>query len=238
MGFFIWRERFDSEEGWLVPTTVNPSLKALVTLTEAQNYMNYQNASLTDAQNDALLRLINGVSEAIANDCRVPLIKAAATEYYTGGARKIILERAPVDRAEAVTVVEAGTTLYPPVRGTLYTSTGASPGYYLHADEGMIERASGYWDDGFEVIAVTYTAGRGWQYKAAGEKRMAVTEALSSTDIPDDLREAALIILKAHSDLGPTSWGAQVLPGGEYMRPSAWPLAARLMLNAYRMPRM
>ena len=223
-----------------MPTTVNPSLKALVTLTEAQNYMNYQNASLTDAQNDALLRLINGVSEAIANDCRVPLIKAAATEYYTGGARKIILERAPVDRAEAVTVVEAGTTLYPPVRGTLYTSTGASPGYYLHADEGMIERASGYWDDGFEVIAVTYTAGRGWQYKAAGVKRTLISEALSSTDVPEGLKTLCHIAIKTVSQVGPLRQAAQVIMEG--ISPRAMASYPYMVLDgihrAYAMPRM
>lgn len=221
-----------------MPTTVNPSLKALVTLTEAQNYMNYLNASLTDAQNDALLRLINGVSEAMANHCQVPLIKAQATEYYTGGKRKIILKRSPIDRAETFTVIEDGIERYPPVQGTKYTSTGATPDYYLNVDTGIIERAASDWDDDYEIVAVTYTAGRGWQYKAAGQKRTAVTDAFTSTDIPDDLREAALIILKAHTDLGPTSWGAQILPEGGVMRPSAWPLAARLMLAQYSMPRM
>jgi hypothetical protein len=217
-------------------TTVNPSLKALVTLAELQNYLNQTSAALGDDRNDWLLTAINVASAYLEKECLVPLIKASVTEYYDGGYSKIILKGAPVDTAETFTVIEDGTTLTACADGSLYTAAGATPGFYLDPDTGIIER-NGAWTSGRRIVKVTYTAGRGWQYKSGTTKRTAVTDALSSTDIPDDLRQAALMTAKAYTDMGPTNWGTQVLPDGQVLRPVVIPLAGRLILDHYRMPR-
>lgn len=217
-------------------TTVNPSLKALITLKELQDYLNQTSSALGDDRNDSLLTAINVASMYLETECRVPLIKASVTEYYDGGVSKIILKGAPVDTAETLTVIEDGTTLTVCADGSSLTSAGATPDFYLDPDCGIIER-NGTWDSGNRIVKVTYTAGRGWQYKAAATKRTAVTDALYSTDIPDDLREAALMTAKAFTDMGPTNWGTQVLPDGQVLRPVVIPLAGRLILDRYRMPR-
>lgn len=226
-----------------MPTTINPSLKALATLAELTGYMNHDVTTYSDTQKDALQRLINGVSEAIANECKVPLIKSARIEYYDGGHESIVLKAAPVDTAETFEVKEDGEELEPCVDGTDETAAGDEPDYYLDPEAGIITRGGtdGTWAEGKRIVKVTYTAGLGWQYTTVDEvetKRTTTSQTLTRVDIPDALREAALIILKAHTDLGPTNWGTQVLPQGGVLRPSAWPLAARLILSDYSMPRV
>jgi hypothetical protein len=224
----------------LVATTVNPSLKALVTLAEFQQYLNQTDSALGDDRNDWLLTAINVASMYLETECRVPLIKASVTEYYDGSDEKpqsaIILRGAPVDTTATFTVIEDGITLTACADGSSYTSAGASPDFYLDPDTGIIYR-SGTWASGRRIVKVTYTAGRGWQYKSGTTKRTLTSEALSSTDIPDDLRQAALMTAKAFTDMGPTNWGTQVLPDGQVLRPVVIPLAGRLILDQYRMPR-
>lgn len=222
-----------------MPTTVNPSLKALVTLAELQAYLNQTSAALGDDRNDWLLTAINVASMYLETECHVPLIKASVTEYYDGGNETIILRGAPVDIAATLTVVENGTTLTACADGTTLTSAGASPDYWLDPDAGIIYR-SGAWYSGRRIVKVTYTAGRGWQYtldEEKTEKRISTDETLVSTDIPDDLRQAALMAAKAVTDMGPTNWGTQVLPDGQVLRPVVIPLLGRLILDGYRMPR-
>lgn len=219
-----------------MPTTVNPSLKALVTLAELQAYLNQTSAALGDDRNDWLLTAINVASMYLETECHVPLIKASVTEYYDGGNQRIILKGAPVDTAATLTVIEDGTTLTVCADGSSLTSAGASPDYWLDPDSGMIER-NGIWASGRRIVKVAYTAGRGWQYKTGTTKRTLTSETLSSTDIPDDLRQAALMTAKAFTDMGPTNWGTQVLPDGQVLRPVVIPLAGRLILDRYRMPR-
>lgn len=217
-------------------TSVLPSLKALVTLTELQAYLNQTNSALGDDRNDSLLTAINVASMYLETECHVPLIKASVTEYYDGGYSKIVLKGAPVDTSATLTVIEDGTTLTVCADGSSLTAAGASPDFYLDPDCGMIER-NGAWTSGPRIIKVTYTAGRGWQYKTGSTKRTLTSDALSSTDIPDDLRQAALMTAKAFTDMGPTNWGTQVLPDGQVLRPVVIPLAGRLILDRYRMPR-
>ncbi len=229
--------------GIRVAIAVNPSLDALVTLDELQAYLNQSSAALGDTRNEALQRVINAVSEAIKRHCSTRLIKRALVEHYDGSpvARvglaedrrvRIVLNAAPVDTAETFSVVENGVALEMCADGSDKTEGGDAPGYWLDPAAGVLYR-NGFWARGKRIVRVSYTAGWGWQYKDAVARRVQVSEAFDHTDIPDDLREAALIVCKAHTDLGPTNWGVQVLPDGGVLRPPAWPLAARLMLDSY-----
>lgn len=217
--------------------TINASLKALVTMTELLRNLGITEA-LSDEKTDAYQQAINTVGEDFEALCHVPLIKKSDTEYYTGGSKTIILDRAPVDRNETFTVVEDGTTLYPPVRGTTYTSTGDTPDYYLYAEQGKIVRNGQDWDDEFEVVAVTYTAGRGWQYKAEGVKRTLTSETLHSTDVPDHLKTLCYIAVKSVLQAGPLGQSAQAIAEGISPRAIAsYPYIVIDGLKHYAMPR-
>lgn len=215
--------------------TVEASLKALVTVSELVAYVNWAQGNLSADQQDALQRLVNGVSTAVEGYCRVPLIKAAATEYYNGGRERIVLRRAPVDTGESFTVLEDGTALTRAADGSSKTAGGVDPDFWLEPETGALTR-NGTWADGIRIVTITYTAGLGWQYTTGDVKRTATAQALVTVDIPDDLREAVLIICKAHTDLGMTNWGGQVV-GETVMRPAAWPKPARDFLDrGYAMP--
>lgn len=211
--------------------TVNASLKALVTVDELVAYVNQETGNLDASQSDALQRLVNAVSEAMEGHCHTSLVKAAGTEYYDGGRERIILRRGPVDTGAEFAVSEDGTQLTPAADGSTRTSDGGTPDFWLDPEAGIIER-NGTWLTGRRLIAVTYTAGVAVQKTEGGAVRTATPQALVAVDGPDDLREACLIICKAHTDLGPTNWGTQVV-GDLAIRPQAWPLAARLILNRY-----
>ena len=217
--------------------TVNPTLTALVTLTEVLNHLSFTNSELQDESKDALLRLINGVSAAVEGHCHVPLVKGAATEYYDGGRSRIILRRKPVDQAEPFTVLEDGVALTPAADGSSKTETGGTPDFWLDPGAGIIER-DGRWATGRRIVTVTYTAGRGWQYQTGGARRATEAQGLASVDIPSDLREAVLIICKAHSDLGPSNFGTQILADGQVLRPKAWPVLALKLLDQFVFPRV
>lgn len=208
---------------------VQASLEALVTLNEAAAYLNVLAANLSLEQQDSLQDRINAISEAIKNHCRTPLVKQAATEYYDGGSCRIQLRRWPMDTSATFTVKENGVVLTPAKDGSNQTAAGGSPDFWYLPDENVIER-NGTWLTGRRIVTVTYTAGRCVQMTTGNAVRTAEGQPLVGVDGPKDLREACMIIVKAHQDFGPTSWGPQMV-GDQAVRPAAWPLAARLILD-------
>lgn len=214
---------------------VAASLKALVTLQEVANYLNKTLASLKQGHKDDLQRLINAVSEAVEGHCG-PLMKTEVTEYHDGGRQRIFLRRLPVDSSATLTVLEDGETLTPAADGSSETAAGSTPDFWLDPDTGVLERNGTTWASGRRIVKVTYTGGRCVQKTTDDAVRTDTSQPLESVEGPDDLREAVLILVKTHTDLGPTAFATQFLEGGHVLRPTAWPAIVLRRLSRYRDP--
>lgn len=212
--------------------TVAPSDKAFIGLTETKEFLdpNTSGGSLADgSQDDRLQRLINGVCQALEGSEAVnsPILNTEAVEYYSGGEEKILLRRGPVASDPAPVVVENGTTLTPAADGSTATAGGGTPDYWLDPAVGVLER-NGTWVKGRRVVKVTYTAGRGTRtYDQAHPEQL-------TSNIPDDLRLAAMMWVAASYAAGGLSYSTQITSDNTVVRPSAMPIQVRALVGQYR----
>jgi uncharacterized phiE125 gp8 family phage protein len=130
----------------------------VVTLAEMRTFLNLPT---TETGQDSLLEaLLDGVNKAVEKYIGVALINTSYTEYYDGdGGNILFLRHYPVI---SVTSLVDGTT------------TISSDDYHLYSGEGYIILDGDYFEDDYQNIAITYTAGHG----------------AARTNIPDDIKTA------------------------------------------------
>jgi len=174
-----------------------------------------------------LARIIKGMEAIFNKETKRTLILNAAdvTEYYTGLSTLLQLKRYPV--VSITTIRES--EIYDFTNATVLT---ANDGYRIinGGKNGIIKRLYQNWLDTEDAIEIVYKGG----YCAAG-----VTAETSETELPDDLREAAIMqasfIFKRKDDIGLT---ANSFQGGSISSFSAMdflPLVKDILQN-YRRP--
>jgi hypothetical protein len=107
-----------------------------------------------------------------------PVIHTAFTEYHDGEGDDLIFTKyRPIKDASVM------------VTDTLDSSTVPTDEYTVYPGEGMIRRIAGVWAKGFRRWKVDYTAGY----------------CVDVTTVPDDIKEATLMLIKASKSGGSTA---------------------------------
>jgi hypothetical protein len=190
-------------------TTVDLNSNALISKTEAEQFVFSDASNASDGEKDSLYRLINGVSEAIENHLRRNVINAEVTEYHDGGESSILLNQFPIISIDSV--YEDGDEL------TVNTAHGEDDEDYDYVEEtGEIYRVSGVFESGRQKVKATYTAGLG----------------ADNTAIPEDIKIACKTWIKQiwSSDIENYS---TIITTGATIRPTNMPALAYKLLEPY-----
>jgi hypothetical protein len=190
-------------------TTVTLNDNALITTTEAEQFVFNEPDNMSDEEKDSLYRIVNGVSEAIKNHLKRNIINEEVTEYHDGGDNRILLNQFPILSIDSV--YENGDEL------TANTAHGEDDGDYDYVEEiGEIYRVSGTFYSGRQKVKVTYTAGLG----------------ADTTEIPEDIKIACKIWVKQifESDIENYS---TIITTGSTIRPTNMPSITYKLLQPY-----
>ncbi len=185
--------------------TVSLAANALVTEQEAREFLWTDNAEAShDASElDNMRRLINMVSDAIEKWTGRYFINHGDIVEYHDGGHEEIYLR------------------HYPVVGTPAVEENGSAldasNWDLYPDMGLLARKSGVWYTGRHKVKVSYTAGYG----------------ADTTAIPDDVRLACLIWLKATYQATAENF-ATVMAAGVVVRPEGMPAQVKQLLDSYR----
>jgi hypothetical protein len=191
-------------------TTVTLNSNALITTTEAENFVWDTPGNRTDTEKDILYAMINAISQAIEDWLNRKIINAEVTEYYDGGGRLIFLKNFPIVSIDSV--YEDGDLL------TVETNHGEDDeDYDYYEDEGIVYSSSGTFESGRQIIKVTYTAGLG----------------ADNTEIPENIKLAAKIWIKQIMEADIENFGT-IITEGSTVRPSNMPAVTRLLLLPYQ----
>lgn len=122
----------------------------LTTLADLKSYL-----GLSEETHDTLLTaLIARASEAIERYCSREFAQLARTEYYDGrGVSRLVLRQRPIAASPAPVVHDD------PAREFGDASLIAADDIVLHADDGILELASGVFSDASLNVKVAYTSG-------------------------------------------------------------------------------
>ncbi|MGE4334584.1 MAG: hypothetical protein AB7E55_01235 [Pigmentiphaga sp.] len=165
--------------------TVELSNKALVTASQAENYIHGDEAtSLSDLQKDNIRLLINGVSAFFEDFTGLPLIKREITEIRNGSGKSVYwLKAYPVDTDNDGNPVIA---IYMRDYHTDVWEEIESDDYVVDTETGRVEFIESMPAAGPQRVKFVYTAGRGEQ------TRDEITNELTAVDIDAEWQSMAL----------------------------------------------
>lgn len=162
-------------------------------------------------EEDLIYRIANGICKAIERYIKkYVIIQTGLTHYDDGGHDEIYLPYYPV--TEVTEVLENGSAL-------------ASSQYHLYSDIGMVARDSGMFYAGRRAVKITYSSGYGTQTVEDGE----VT---AISDVPEDIRLAALIWISIIWDAGPATYSPRI-EDGVIVYPKKIPYQVAQLLEPY-----
>jgi hypothetical protein len=191
-------------------TTVTLNDNALITTTEAENFVWDEPDDRTDDEKDILYAMVNAISNAIEDWLNRKIINAEVTEYHDGGNEVIPLDNFPIVSIDSV--YEDGDELTPEAN---HGETNEDYDYY--EEQGIVYSTSGRFDEGRQIIKVTYTAGLG----------------ADNTEIPDNIKLACKVWVKQVMEGDIENFGT-IITEGTMVRPSNMPALTRLLLQAYK----
>lgn len=188
----------------------------LITPAELQAFLRPENASGLDPESTYLALLVTGVSLAIKDYVRLPLVKETFSETFDGDGTSdaIYLRAFPIDTAATMTITEDGTAL---VLSTDYIRDPLIG--RLRRIPGSGATATRAWSQGLRNITAAYTAGHFANTAAVDER----------------VKLAAKILCKTlHENFGPGLFGPQAPEA--VTRPAQWPWIVRQLLSAVEHP--
>jgi hypothetical protein len=189
-----------------------------VTKEEAREFVftEADEAERTQEELDILYRIVNGICTAVETYCGARfIVRASIVETFDGGSQEVLLKYYPV--TAVTSVIEDGVALV------------ANTGYISYLNEGRIcaistDAQSRTFCSGFKKVVVTYSAGYGTQNVTDGE-------VISIVNVPEDVRIAALIWIRALWKKEPENFTSMI--GNVYISPRALPSDCEGLLAPY-----
>ena len=190
--------------------TVTLNDNALISTTEADNFVWDTLDNHLDTEKDILYAVVNAISQAIEDWLNRKIINGEATEYHDGGDEVIMLDNFPIVSIDSI--YEDGDEL------TAEANHGEdNEDYDYYEGQGIIYSTSGRFENGRQIIKVTYTAGLG----------------VTNSDIPDNIKLACKIWVKQVIEGDIENFGT-IITEGTMIRPSNMPSLTRFFLQAYK----